>query len=44
MDRITELALVSIYVYNRNEVNRVGIPPDWQLAQLANGQPSVSEG
>ncbi|MFC4311843.1 hypothetical protein ACFPN2_22350 [Steroidobacter flavus] len=37
MDRITELAHVSTPAYNRNEVNRVGIPPGWQIAQLAIG-------
>jgi hypothetical protein len=40
MDRMTELALASSYVYNRNRVNRVGIPPGWHIAELANGDPA----
>jgi hypothetical protein len=40
MDRMTELALASSYVYNRNRVNRVGIPPGGQIAELANGDPA----
>lgn len=38
MDRTTELALASTYVYSRERVNRVGIPPGWQVAQVAGGQ------
>lgn len=40
MDRTTELALASTYVYDRNRANRVGIPPDWQLAELYDGAPA----
>lgn len=38
MDRITELALASTYVYSRDSVNRVGIPVGWQVAEVASGQ------
>jgi hypothetical protein len=40
MERTTELALVSSYVYNRDPLNRVGIPPGGQIAELANGDPA----
>jgi hypothetical protein len=40
MDRTTELALAATYVYSRPQLNRAGIPPDWQLARFANGEGS----
>lgn len=40
MDRTTELALVSTYVYRRNPGNRAEIPPGWTLALLPSGDPA----
>jgi hypothetical protein len=44
MDRVAALALASSYVYDRLRVNRVGIPPGWQLAQFANGEQAYKSG